>query len=262
MAQPGSLQKSFIPKSGAGVSGAGRRPRSSFTTIPNIVAGLIFFVVAGAAVGVFVYGQFLQSEIEASKEQIAQAYGNINLERQEELRSFDARLKAGSRLLAMHNAPSRLLASIGNSTLSRIEFEVLELTMVDGSVMLTIEGIAPDFAAVAAQADELRDNQELQSALVNNLEIDQTDQGDVVAFTIEAEIRPEAVRYQPGSSTRTRQETLPREDEIGDSVDDDLDTEPEEGDTDVATDEDENSGDVFFQEEVEDEDPETTNDAL
>jgi len=160
--------------------------------------------VALAALGLFLYEQYLDGEIAKAKEQMSEASDQIDSEVQQKLVDFDIRLAAASQLLERHIAPSRVLSLLGESTLESVEFNTLTFEANDFSnVALKLEGSTQDFAHVAAQADVLRSNTELQNALVSGLSISRRTEDDGVAFTLEAQVKPKFVRYVSRRSSQS-----------------------------------------------------------
>lgn len=185
-----TLQNSFIPKTG----GDKKTAFSTTASIANMIGGGIFLVVALVALGLFLYTAYLNNAIDTLTEKIAEEAGKIDQKSLQDLQSLDTRLGMVEKLLANHVAPAQLLSLISNITVQNVSLDSVDIiSSGGGQYSLQIIGIAPNFRTVAAQEDIYRANTDLQNALVTDFTLEQTQFGDEVKFTMQAQIRRDAM---------------------------------------------------------------------
>src|SRR6056297_255512 len=110
-----NLEKSFIPKSGGA--------KKSSVSLSGIVGGGVFVIVLLIALGVFLYGQYLENANAEIERQISGEADQIDEEVLAELKAFDARLNSVEDLMDNHIASSYLLNLIGETTVTSIRFD-------------------------------------------------------------------------------------------------------------------------------------------
>lgn len=209
-----NLEKSFIPKSGGA--------KKSSVSLSGIVGGGVFVIVLLIALGVFLYGQYLENANAEIERQISEEADQIDEEVLAELKAFDARLNSVEDLMDNHIASSHLLNLIGETTVTSIRFDSLEFNTGGSYPTVSISGVSPDFRSVAAQVGILRANEEFIKTLISELSIEEDEQGGDVLFTIDAQIRPDVIEYI--AFQEDNEEELDEDDE---DVDDTATTTPE-----------------------------------
>lgn len=157
-----------------------------------LVAVIGFVAALSLSAGVFLYHQYLASNAASKQEQIKQARTAFEPALIQELLRLDSRLTAANAILAKHLAPSELFRLLGELTLQSISYSSLEYsTHEDGTITLTMQGIAQSVNGVALQADVFGKHNAIVSPIFSDLNF--VDEG--VSFTVNAEINPAALRY-------------------------------------------------------------------
>jgi len=183
-----NLEKSFIPRPGGA--------RASTFSLSSIVGSGIFFIVLLIALGVFLYGQYIDNANAELERKISEEADQIDEDELAELVAFDARLNSVQKLLDNHIAASRVLKLLGETTVTSIQFSALEFATGGSAPTVRISGLSPDFRSVAAQVGILRANDEFAKTLISELSIEEEEVGGGdIAFIIDAQMRQDAVRY-------------------------------------------------------------------
>lgn len=213
-----NLEKSFIPKPGGA--------RASTFSLSSIVGSGIFFVVLIIALGVFLYGQYIDNSNAELERKISEEADQIDEDELAELTAFDARLNSVQKLLDNHIAASRVLKLLGETTVTSIQFNALEFNAGGSAPSVRISGLSPDFRSVAAQVGILRANDEFVKTLISELSIEEEEVGGGdIAFIIDAQMRSDVIRYT--ASTNDMPEIADE-----DNDDDTATSTPAEGDED------------------------------
>lgn len=157
-----------------------------------LVAVIGFVAALSLSAGVFLYHQYLASNAASKQEQIKQARSAFEPALIQELLRLDSRLTAANAILAKHLAPSELFRLIGELTLQSISYSSLEYaTHEDGTLTLTMQGVAQSVNGVALQADVFAKHNAIVNPIFSDLNF--VDEG--VSFTVNTEINPAALRY-------------------------------------------------------------------
>lgn len=157
-----------------------------------LIAVIGFVAALSLSAGVFLYHQFLSSNASAKQEQIKQARSAFEPALISELLRLDSRLTAANAILAKHLAPSELFRLLGELTLQSISYDSLEYAVQeDGTITLTMEGVAQSVNGVALQADVFGKHNAIVSPIFSDLNF----VSGGVSFTVNAEVNPSALRY-------------------------------------------------------------------
>lgn len=214
---------SFIPKGTAhyktpsssgkgnkGGSGGGIGASSSLLfTISSILAG----VAVLAAAGVFIYTQYLESNLEDKKQQIASAQAAFEPDVISELDTIDTRFSAIDDIIENHVAVTPVFEVLESLTLSSVQLlevsfhsesrtsfpdpdsnqEEEEEESDAGDIVVSISGMAPDHASVALQAEALSDNETVIEPVLSNFLLNELGR---VEFTAEFTLPEEYMSYE------------------------------------------------------------------
>lgn len=157
-----------------------------------LVAVIGFVAALSLSAGVFLYHQFLSSNAAAKQEQIKQARTAFEPALISELLRLDSRLTAANAILAKHIAPSELFRLLGELTLQSISYDSLEYAIEeDGTITLSMDGVAQSVNGVALQADVFGRHNAIVSPIFSDLNF----VSGGVSFTVNAEVNPAALRY-------------------------------------------------------------------
>ena len=127
----------------------------------SLVSTLLLVVSLTAAVGAFLYSDYLDRKLENVKGDLVSARSSRNTDMlMDEVRVYHEKLSIAENLIENHLAPSRLLAEIEDSTKETVQYTTLEYKYDPGfEVLLTLGGNTSDFASVALQKMEILDGE-------------------------------------------------------------------------------------------------------
>ena len=132
-------------------SGAGK-------SIVEIFLFVVFGVMVLITVGLFGYKFFLSSQIEGKKEKLARYEASLTGYPIEEMRKLSNRLKIVSQLVKEHPSVNVAFLIVEASVENMVTFTKFDLRYSDTakSYKLVLNGVAPDYKAVAQQLDALQ----------------------------------------------------------------------------------------------------------
>jgi len=147
-----TFNNSFIPKKSLAAAPSTRKRGA--TNFLLIIAVLVFFLSILGAAGAFLYGEYLEIDIERKKEQLDRARGAFEPSLINELTRLDARIASAQTILDSHIAPTRFFGFMEENTLENVRFNSMTVTPSVGSTMnITLGGEATSFSSVALQSD-------------------------------------------------------------------------------------------------------------
>lgn len=190
MAEP-SAPGSFIPHDTA--APVRRREGSGGLSDLVILIAIVLFVASAAlAVGVFLYGQYLQSEKNSKLQQLDRAKAAIEPSLILQLTRLDERMHAASAILTNHIAPTVFFDALGQSTLQTVAFRTLSFDAADLKHMkIKMQGVAQSVNSIALQADLFSKNGVITSPIFSGI----NRQADGVHFDLTAAVNPAAINY-------------------------------------------------------------------
>ncbi len=190
---------SFIPKRPIGTSRA--NTSSAFGGLAFALSLLIFIAALVSAGGVFAYQKYLTGSIAQKTGDLQKAEGAFDPSVIQDLVRIDSRIVNSERLLQAHVAPSAIFAFLSAQTLQNAWFSGFSYELQqDGSALLTLNGQAENFSAVALQSDQFSTNNALKNVIFSDFTIDNT--GKVI-FTVNATVNPLLINYAKNLSTST-----------------------------------------------------------
>ncbi|MEX0930506.1 MAG: PilN domain-containing protein [Candidatus Paceibacterota bacterium] len=152
-----SLNTSFIPKQG----GRGTRPaqKRARLGLPLLGTFLLLLLVIAAWVGIELYQNHLEGQIEERKQQLAAERASLETRSVDELLQSDSRMKLADKLLSRHIAPSHIFRELEDLTVAGLRYTSLSYKgSPGGSITVELEGEAHNFSTVVTQADAFVDS--------------------------------------------------------------------------------------------------------
>jgi hypothetical protein len=205
------IQSSFIPKE-AGKEIITNRPTSSSAGLPElfVLISIIFLVASGAlAGGVFLYQQFLHSQITSKSEQLKRAEKTFEHNTIQKWMRLDQRMHAASEILSAHLAPSVFFGSLNQTTLTTVSFNDLQLDASNpAQINIKMTGVAQSVNSVAFQANLFNNNSVITNPIFSKIDHKQ----DGVHFELQALVNSSALSYAHmfnGSSSANSQSAEP-----------------------------------------------------
>ncbi|HWO07308.1 MAG TPA: hypothetical protein VNM40_01855 [Candidatus Paceibacterota bacterium] len=184
------IKSSFIPQ--APVVGPSARRRGGSFDFLILIALVLFVASATLAVGVFLYVQFLQSSNASKLQQLERAKAAFEPALIQELTRLDDRMRAADEVLAQHIAPSALLKLFEQLTLQTVSFSSFAFTTNNGTISISMKGLAQSVNSIALQADLLSRS----GVIVNPIFSDINRQIGGVRFNFSADVRREALLFR------------------------------------------------------------------
>ncbi|MEX1026810.1 MAG: PilN domain-containing protein [Candidatus Paceibacterota bacterium] len=195
-----SINTSFIPKKNSGGTGrsVGRRGRLGW---PLLGSFLILLLVLAGWVGLELYTNNLEEQIDARQQTLAVERATLNTRAVEEILRADRRMKLADAVLQQHIAPSAILRELEQRTVDGLRYTTLSYEQdgprADG--VLTLEGEAHNFATVVVQADLFKQSPLFSGVAFSDLNKSTSRVSDGVVFTAQLTVPADAIRYRAAS---------------------------------------------------------------
>ena len=172
----------------------GRAPqRRRHFNVFNFVGMIIFLCGMILAVGVFIYTDMAQRDLDAKRTQLEQEKSSFSQGDILGLRALDRRIAVAQTLLDQHLAPSVVFEMLEERTQTDVQFVEFAYTRREsGSVELIFDGKAMRFNTVGLQSQQLASAPELASVIFSDVDIDVEDN---VNFTITSEADTSELAY-------------------------------------------------------------------
>jgi hypothetical protein len=193
----------FIPRDT--LQDARPAPRGGLNDLVLLLA-VVFLVASGAlAVGVFLYGQFLNSEAASKVTQLQRAEAAFEPSLIQQLTRLDDRMHAADTILHTHIAPTIVFQSLSAATLQTVSYLNLTFDQSDSQhLIVKMQGIAQSVNSIALQADLFSKNGVITSPIFSGI----ARQSDGVHFDLLASINPAAINYASAISATPQNTTL------------------------------------------------------
>lgn len=187
---PPTIPTSFVPHSAAM---AQRGFRFDFMSAFGVFAYLVFFVVAGLAVGVFIYSSMLETTRDSMSAQLKKVEESIEKNTAEDFVRLHNRLSSGKTLLANHVAFSNFFTTLSANLPVTVRFSTLHVSnRDDGRVVLEGSGVAKNFNALAALSKEFAAKGQIKDAIFSRISVNKDNS---VTFALAAVIDAELVAF-------------------------------------------------------------------
>lgn len=180
---------SFIPKkplTSESRSGGG----GGLLTILALLLFLISMVAGGAT---FLYEQYLKTSITAKADSLKRAEGAYDPGVIQDLTRLDARIREARLLMEKHVAPTAFFTFLSGATLENVQFTSFTYVLEpDGAALITLDGVARSFSAVALQSDNFGASRALRNVVFSDISVDE--EGGVT-FAVSATVDPALLLY-------------------------------------------------------------------
>lgn len=207
------FQTTFIPKrsvsSDNGVSGAPSSgntgnvggfggsaipsaPVSRPVSLMGIIALILFIAVALSAGGVIFFEKSLRGNIVVLQEQLEQARKVFEPEFLNEIRRLDMRLSVSRLLLNQHVVLTPVFDILEKTILPDVRYSRFSYSVSDGSVFVTVQGVARSFTAIAQQSNVLGRTPSVRDHIFSDF---QTDEMGNVGFQLALAFSPDILLY-------------------------------------------------------------------
>lgn len=186
-----NFQTSFIPKKPIIEDTTKKSSSSSFFVI---LAVLIFLTVVLAFGGLYLYQNILSKNITAKKEQLDRANQRFEIDRINELKLLDKRLKAGSKVLDKHISISPIFEILQKITMKTVRYTKFSYEITDkNEIIIKMNGQALGYRYIALQADLFSAEKNLINPVFSNLTLDDKSN---VNFDLTFSVDPALVDYE------------------------------------------------------------------
>lgn len=189
----GNFQASFIPKKPL-VPTQGAQSHTH-VSIFSILSVLIFIVSIVAAVGVVLWVRILEQSVEESKVTLQRSRESFDPRLIDELKRVNTRIDVAKELMQKHLAISNFFDVIESFTLRSVRFSNFSYIFEPdtNNILLSMNGEAESFSAIALQSDVLGKTKSLVNPILSNLA--QTEKGRIT-FTLNATVPPSILLYK------------------------------------------------------------------
>jgi len=173
MALSPGIPTSFVPKQPVQV----KRPMSSGTNVFLGVTLVIAGIVIALAVGVFLYGKYLDRALAGKEAQLAQAQSQVDENTVQDFVRLRDRLVASKTLLSQHIVLSKFFDRLESLTLQNVRFTGLTMTVAsDNTAELQMAGTAKSFNALAAQSNAFAGEKGIKRAIFSDITVTKDNQ--------------------------------------------------------------------------------------
>lgn len=196
------------------------RPQAQSGGLNDLVflLAIVLLVASGAlAVGVFLYGQYLQNESTSQLAQLQRAEAAFDPSLIQQITRLDDRMRAASAILSGHLAPTAFFQALDQSTLQTVSFQTLDLEAPDPQhITVKMQGVAQSVNSIALQANLFSQGGVIVSPIFSNI----AREADGVHFDLTADVNPASLEYsaliqnavtnasaQPQTQTQTTTQT-------------------------------------------------------
>src|SRR5512133_329160 len=168
MALPPTIPTSFVPHA----SGAPQKFRSDFTNAFGIFSYAVLGLLFVGALGVFLYGRVLASDLTAKDAALKTATDAIDQPTVEGFVRLRNRLNQSQTLLNKHAAFSNFFTALKNTLPANVRFTALHITL-DSSGVAKIDGagVAKSFNALAAVSTAFAADGRIKDAIFSKISI-------------------------------------------------------------------------------------------
>lgn len=184
-----TLPTSFVPPSASSAVSTYRSNALSF--FAYAILGIVFVL----AIGVFLYGRLLASELSSKETFLHEAETAIDLATVESFVRLRDRLASGENLLDGHVAFSGFFSSLEKLLPTTVRFSSLHLS-VDIAGVSRVEGTgsAKSFNALASASTAFSEDGRIKDAIFSNITINEDSS---VSFVLSATLDPKLTAFSP-----------------------------------------------------------------
>lgn len=187
------METSFIPKKDYSEKKSGKK----FVGLSVAVSSFVFVAVLVASAGVYFYKGFLESNIVNKNIILEKEKGGLDLALIQKLSKFDKRVEVTKEILNKHTSLVHLFSFLEKNTLKEVMFDNFNFEITKEGYMLTLDGKASSYAAIAIQSDILGKNKNIINPIFSDLGVNTL--GDII-FTVSMKIDPKLISYKDNLS--------------------------------------------------------------
>lgn len=188
------ITSSFIPKKPVTPEAEPRKAKYSTNTLDVfMLISIVLIVVAGVlSGGVFLYRNFVESDVANKQAQLEQARGAFDPKLIEELEMTSNRIRVAGTILEQHTAPSILLSSLEQDTLSGVQITDFEYTQrTPDLALIEMKGKSGSMNTVALQSSRFGESSIIRNPIFSGIDI----VSDGVVFEVTGEVDLNSLRY-------------------------------------------------------------------
>ncbi|MBP9802911.1 MAG: hypothetical protein KBD14_01225 [Candidatus Pacebacteria bacterium] len=186
-----NFQTSFIPKKPIVEDTTKTSSSSSFFVVLSV---LVFITVVLAFGGLYLYTNILTKNITAKKDQLDRANQRFEIDRINELKLLDKRLKAGSKVLDKHISISPIFEILQKITMKTVRYTKFSYEVTEkGEINIKMNGQALGYRYIALQSDLFSEEKNLINPVFSNLTLDDKSN---VNFDLSFSVDPSLVDYE------------------------------------------------------------------
>lgn len=196
--EPG-LPTSFIPKRPVSTEPVATSKKSRTVGLLSLAAVVFMLATIVAFVGVYLYGQQLNSRKVKLEQAIASARDGLGTDFVADMKRLNARIDGVKTILKNHVVVTPVFDALQKTTLRSVQYERFTYTLgvdpvtKDSVVQVELMGTAVSYATIALQSDAFVQNQIIRNPVFSNLTIDEDT--DRVDFRLKFNVSPEDLSY-------------------------------------------------------------------
>lgn len=165
------VKTSFIPKTSLAEPTA-RVTHGNPAALANLVAGALLVLAIVGAGAIYAFQQYTAAQIVSKQESLAKSREAFEPSTIKELARLDQRIETGKALLGSHIAASKLFDELEKLTLSSVRYTTFEYSVpAPGHVVLTMNGEAQSFNAVALQSEAFGGSPLITDPIFSNVNV-------------------------------------------------------------------------------------------
>jgi hypothetical protein len=191
-------RSSFIPRETSGLTPNKIRRKRTFHVFGFVATAMLLGSLALGG-GVYFLRKDSADNLASAKQTLVDQKSLFKVEHISEVREFDRRLKAAEALLQNHIAPLKIFSTLEQETKQRIQFSAFTLEHSPSrELLLTLEGVTPEFNSLALQEMKFGDNRVLKDIVFNQVAINEgteTNPERTVVFSMSGIVDLGSVRY-------------------------------------------------------------------
>lgn len=192
MALPSTIPTSFVPHA---ASTQRRLAHTDFSGVFDFLSYMILIIVFVLAIGVFVYGRVLETQLKANDADLAKAQKAIDPGTIESFVQLRDRLSISNGLLNNHIALSGFFTVLQNILPTNVSFASLHVA-ADDAIVAKVEGtgVAKNFNTLAAASSALASDGRIKDVIFSAITVNKDSS---VSFSISAALDSKIIRYAP-----------------------------------------------------------------
>ncbi|HQU07695.1 MAG: hypothetical protein B7X04_01775 [Parcubacteria group bacterium 21-54-25] len=165
---PSGVPTSFVPRPPTHTPQ--RRARFDLAGAVAFAATLFFVVALVVTGGLFLYGQYLTSQLASKQTTLQETQHALDQTTVTQFSYVSNQLATAQTLLSQHSTFSRLFDLLEKTTVQNIQITSLSLTtQKDNTATLDAQGVARDFNALVSESQALMQNTDLTNVIFSDI---------------------------------------------------------------------------------------------